>query len=160
MTTPHIIDFARRTDSGLRVHYTATNVVPDGSDTDGYGDGCEPGYGYEIQTGWIDPDWDGGKSVHPEPEDVRADVWTPDDGPMIDWLVARILDRIGLPEDYGDDAHGTYYAGEATTWHDTGIESMRAAHIYGATDSILSAVAYAIDHARRVIRSGGVLARY
>ncbi len=135
---------------GLRVWYSADNVVSDGSDTNGYGEGCEPGAGYEIASGWIDPDFDGGRTVHPEPLDVRADVWTRQDGPMIDWLIARILDRIGSPQD--DDSHGTYYATEARTWYREGIESMRAAHIDGASEAMLSAVAYGLARARRVDR--------
>jgi hypothetical protein len=58
------------------LYWSATTITPDGSDTNAYGEACEPGRGYTEQSGWWDPDGDFWR-VHERDrrDDVRPDVY-------------------------------------------------------------------------------------
>lgn len=135
----------------LRVFYTGDLIVPDGSDS--FDDmPCEEGTGATVSHGWVDPDWSLGE-VRDERDEVTPDEWTPDDGPMIDWIIDRIGERLGWvadPEPQGSG--GTFYAAEATGPWDacyTGVSLRLAAHAEGATPEIMRAVSHALRHAQR-----------
>ncbi len=94
------------------LYFSATIITLDGSDTNAYGEGCEPGKGYTEQSGWWNPDrsyW----RVHAERDDVTADVYPDgeDRGPAR-WLADRLVARLGSVESY-DDGRTFYGAFEA-----------------------------------------------
>ena len=127
-----------------RIYFTGTLITPDGSDSDVYGDGCEPGEGMTMDTGWLSPDWSR-FDVYENRDDVSPDVWSADDGPMIDWIVERVHARCGWVEDNHDGR--TYYAREADEDIYSGKSMSVAAHI-DAPESILAAVRHALRHAQ------------
>jgi hypothetical protein len=132
--------------SDIRIYYTGTLITPDGSDTGVYGDACEPGAGATMATGWVDPNWSR-YEVREDRDDVRPDVFTADDGPLIDWIVRRLVDRLSWIESPADSDGRTYYAAESDSDPYTGESMMLAAHI-DAPPAILAAVQYALAHER------------
>src|SRR5687767_3970221 len=77
------------------IFYSATIITLDGSDTNAYGEACEPRAGYIEQSGWWDPDrayW----QVREHRDDVTPDVYpdvhrsSPDQ-----WLADRVTARLG-----------------------------------------------------------------
>lgn len=129
----------------VEIYYTADIIRPDGSDTGVYGDACGPGEGAELVSGWIDPDWSR-DTVYANREDVRPDVWTADDGPMIDWIVQQLHARLGLIDTDGGDR--SYYAAESDSDPYTGVDVRMAAHV-DAPPVILAAVAHAVARCSR-----------
>lgn len=129
-----------------QVRYTATIVRPDDSDTDGYGEPCEPGHGYDIVTGWLDPNsslWDVSEERPEEPID-RIDLGDQYDreclekfgGDIEEMIRDRVGDVIGfIDHETGD---GTYYGGTEFQNYETGEVTIIAAHIeveeYAATE--------------------------
>lgn len=120
------------------IWYTADVVTPDGSDTGVYGDGCEPGCGATLATGWIDPSWSGSFRVYEEAAMVRPDTepdqeWLDlDEITVLEWTVKTIHERIGWVE----DNHGgqSFYACDPDRDNNTGAEAMLCAHLHGYTD--------------------------
>jgi hypothetical protein len=134
----------------MRIFYTGDLIVPNGSDVSIYGEGCEEGYGADLTSGWVDPDWSLGE-VRELREDVRPDVWCADDGPMIEWIVERLDNRLNgvQVEDVGSMSRGTFYAADPTGPYDsayTGVELLMAAHVEGASPEMLA------DVVRRLVR--------
>jgi hypothetical protein len=90
------------------LYFSATIITLDGSDTNAYGEACEPGQGYREHSGHWDPDrayW----RVHEHRADVRPDVYPPQCGQTpAQWLAARLRERLGSIDSYD---HGrTFYA--------------------------------------------------
>lgn len=134
----------------LQIFYTGDLITPNGSDVSVHGDPCEDGCGADMVSGWVDPDWSLGE-VRESHEDVRPDVWSPEDGPMIEWIVDRLRERLNGVEVEGAGDRGTFYAQEPTGPYDsayTGVELMMAAHVEGASPEILRAVCLALSSAR------------
>lgn len=55
----------------MRIKFTADVITPDGSDTNVYGEPCEPGQGDTLTQGWYDPEWSR-TEVFEHPEYVRT----------------------------------------------------------------------------------------
>lgn len=126
-----------------RIFYTADVIRYDGSDTNCYGEGCEEGSGYELETGWFDPDWSA-DTVFDKRESVRPDVYTKDEelspGP---WLADRLFHRLrGWCPSEGVNGAGhlsaTFYSQDADQLFDRGCDVTVAAHAYGFTDAELA----------------------
>lgn len=135
----------------VRIYYTGDLIVPDASDSFD-GEPCEDGTGATVSHGWVDPDWSLGE-VREERDDVRPDAWQSfdSDGPVIDWVVERIGERLGWVES-PEHADGTLYASEATGPYDacyTGVSLRMAAHVEGLSPVLLRAVSLALVHAQR-----------
>lgn len=64
-----------------QVFFTGDLITPDDSDTDVYGEPTEAGHGAHLDSGWVSLDWDSGKTVYENREDVGPDRYTPDDEP-------------------------------------------------------------------------------
>jgi len=129
----------------LEIYYTGDLITPDGSDSSVYGDPCEPGDGATLESGWVSPDWSLGE-VHEDRDAVLPDRWRPVDGPMVDWIIERLRDRLNGVESTGGRG-GTFYALESTGPYDaayTGVSLMMAAHVHGASESMLRAVELAL----------------
>lgn len=82
--------------------FSATIITFDGSDTNAYGEGCEPGQGYTEQSGRWSPDqsyW----TVHPDRRQVHPDTY-PHDWPRTpgQWLAVRLTARLGTVEPFDD----------------------------------------------------------
>ncbi len=94
------------------VFYTASVITLDGSDTNAYGEACEPGTGYSEQSGWWEPD-----RSYWRVREHRADV-TPDVYPEAEWhsparwLADQLTARLGAIESY-DHGRTFYGAHEA-----------------------------------------------
>lgn len=136
----------------MRIFYTADVIQPDGSDTWVYGDPCDEGMGATLVSGWVSASEAGNcdPSVYDDRSDDSdwfADVWTAEDGPMVDWAVSTILRRIGIVEE--SNSAPTFYACEATDHPYSGVSASYAAHIHGASDGVVSAVAYALARSSR-----------
>src|SRR6266536_3028508 len=96
------------------VFYTASIITLDGSDTNAYGEPCEPGTGYTEQWGWWEPDrsyW----RVREHRGDVSPDVY-----PQAErhsparWLAEQLTARLGAVESYD---HGrTFYRGHEAVY--------------------------------------------
>lgn len=139
------------TDAIIRqVYYTADLVVPNGSDTSIYGDGCEPGTGADLRSGWYDPDWSR-TTVCELKGAVRPDVWDREGDPAV-WLAHTLNQRLnGHPEYNGG---GTWYAGEEDqSDYRTGITASVAAHAEGFTDAEVSHA----EDLLQMVRHGGWL---
>jgi hypothetical protein len=94
------------------LYFSATIITLDASDTNAYGEPCEPGQGYREQSGHWDPDrcyW----RVHDGRDDVRPDVY-PDQSEQTSaqWLADRLGERLGNIDSY-DHGHTFYAAHEA-----------------------------------------------
>lgn len=130
------------------IYYTGTLITPDGSDSFD-GEPCEDGSGATVTSGWVDPDWSLGE-VRTDRDDVRPDTWTPDDGPMIEWVIERIGARLGWVDSPESSDRGTYYAAETTGPWDacyTGVSLRMAAHV-DASPEVLRAVSLALTAAQ------------
>lgn len=131
-----------------RIRFTATIVTPDGSDTNVYGDPCEPGYGAIMEDGWWNPDWSPWE-VWPEPESSKV-IFV--DGSDVDdylqWFAETPMDRAealravvlrAITEELGalDSFDGvTAYAADSLTHYGTGADVLPAAHVeWFASDS-------------------------
>lgn len=135
----------------VQIFYTGNLVISDGSDIDVHGDGCEPGHGQTLESGWVDPDWTLWE-VYENYSDVRPDTFTSDDGPLIEWVADQLTERLGWPEDM-ECARPTVYASNAieTAYGD---KSMRlAAHVDGLSDNLWRAVVMEIK--RRIREQRG-----
>lgn len=133
----------------VQIYYTGVVTTPDGSDFDGYyGEPVEEGTGFTYESGWFSPSWSR-TTVYADRDDVTPDTYSPDDGPLIEWLLDRLSERLGpgFVEPNGDH---TFYAGEADTDPYTGVSVNMAAHVEGVSPAILSAVIYSIAHDKRV----------
>jgi hypothetical protein len=138
--------------------YTGDKVHYDGSDTDCYGEPCEPGTGYTLEHGWVDPCWSRG-DIFGSADQVSPDVWERFDGPMIDWLVDKITERLGWVEMSGLETTAgtprTFYA-ETDEEIDISIgDRIRlAVHMENVPDNIARAVAYTIAYRQRQRQRG------
>src|SRR5258705_6087818 len=75
------------------IFYSAKIITLDGSDTNAYGEACEPGAGYTEQSGWWDPDrasW----QVRENRDDVTPDVYPAGHrGSPAQWLAEQVAGR-------------------------------------------------------------------
>lgn len=131
--------------SDRKIYYTADVIIPDGTDTNAYGEPCLEGHGYTIDQGWVSPDYSDAVTFDDQ-EDVRPDVYDPDSGHgWLDpsparWLAETVAARLGHCE--ADTSLGLPRWFRASDDHDRGIDpSLRdnsivtlAAHPYGFTD--------------------------
>jgi hypothetical protein len=89
------------------LYFSATIITLDGSDTNAYGEACEPGQGYTEQSGWWDPDrsyW----RVHTHQHDVAPDTCPQRNRTSPPrWLADRLTARLGGIESY--DSGRTFY---------------------------------------------------
>ena len=116
-----------------QIYYTASLIIPDGSDTDSYGEPCEEGRGSIEQDGWIDPDWTLW-TVYPKPEDVTPDVWEAPDGDPVAWLDERLRSRLGsVTRGMGE----TYYSKDSYSRQTDAAMCMIAADVQGFSDDEL-----------------------
>lgn len=125
----------------VEIRYTGTLITPDDSDTNGYGEPCEPGYGYEISDGWVDPAWSLWDVREEYPETPHDTIDTGDDydldslldeygGDLEDMIRDRVSRVIGSIDSEG---WGTFYASDPLTNYRTGETLTLAAHIKGGT---------------------------
>jgi len=117
------------------VYYTADVIIPDGSDTGVYGDGCEPGTGAYMESGWIDPRWSR-ETVHENRDHVRPDMFeASQDGDRRRWLADRLSERVNCLDidNYGNHYSVLYGEAEEPDYR-TGITVSVAAHPYGFED--------------------------
>ncbi len=140
------------------IYYTADCIVPDGSDTGIHGDGCEPGSGARLESGWISPRWSMTR-VHESHRDVSPDrfesAW---DGNPRRWLADRLAER--LPGGVGEaNRLDCLYSAESADYD--GIDVSVCAHPYGFADwEIESALnMLASDEIARTARYRRYLAR-
>jgi len=124
------------------LYYSATIITLDGSDTNAYGEPCEPGQGYTEQSGFWDPD-DDYWHVHDSRDTVHPDIYPPRCGPSpARWLADRLRERLG-PVDGFDHGRSFYSAHEA-------VHPGTLADAHGPTGALLS-------HIRmRLARTGAV----
>jgi hypothetical protein len=88
-----------------------THLPPDTAsartNTNAYGEPCEPGQGYTEQSGWWDPDR-GYWRVHAHQQDVTPDVYSQRrGGNPARWLADRVTARLGGVESF--DSGRTFY---------------------------------------------------
>lgn len=126
------------------IYYTGDLIVSDGSDTNCYGEECEPGHGYTLTSGWCDPDWSRWEVVE-DRDHVSPDVYEPDEYDLEDgmtpatWLAKRLTDRLGAVEQW--DGGSTIYEVDAYEHPYQGKSIRLAAHPEGFTsDEIEEAV--------------------
>jgi len=124
-TTTRRDDDAPRGDSTTlaTIYYTADLYTPDDSDTNVYGEACEPGYGETMEQGWHEPDWSTW-TVFETKDQVRPDTIESDDdrfdnGFTLDDLIEQdITARLGAIDSfdgetaYGSDPHENYTTGQ------------------------------------------------
>jgi len=112
------------------IYYTADIVTYDGSDTNAYGEPCEPGYGYAVESGWIDPDYDG-FTVFEEKSSVRPDTILDDDprfddGMDLDTIIEYVItERLGVLDSFDGSSA---YAADSYMGNDGDTVTM-AAHV-------------------------------
>lgn len=117
-----------------QVFYTGDMIVPDGSDTNAYGEPCEEGAGYELHQGWVDPEWSR-FALWEDRDDVRPDVYGDDeDKSPAQWLADTITERCGWVEASDSGVPRWFTAGDPLVNHTTGEEVTVAAHPEGFTD--------------------------
>ena len=80
------------------LYFSATIITIDGTDTNAYGEACEPGQGYNELSGHWSPDqsyW----TVYPDRSQVQPDIY-PERGPRTpgQWLADRLTARLGTLE--------------------------------------------------------------
>lgn len=80
------------------LYFSATIITLDGSDTTAYGEACEPGQGYNEQSGHWSPDrsyW----TVYADRSQARPDIY-PERGRRTpgEWLAGRLTARLGTLE--------------------------------------------------------------
>ncbi|MDT5025778.1 MAG: hypothetical protein QOE61_2204 [Micromonosporaceae bacterium] len=93
------------------LYFSATIITLDGTDTNAYGEACEPGHGYNEQSGHWSPDqsyW----TVHLDRSQVQPDIYL-DRGSRTpgQWLADRLTTRLGTLETV--DGNTFYGAREA-----------------------------------------------
>lgn len=116
------------------IYFTADVIVPDGSDTNCYGEGTLPGHGYQLETGWYDPDWSR-YDVHKDRDSVRADVFDPSDTlTPAEFLAEAVAGRLNGVEFSG--APSTFYSADSdSSDYEKGRELTVAAHPEGFTEA-------------------------
>lgn len=111
------------------IYYTADIITPDDTDTDTYGDECEPGDGLAIESGWYDADYSAWE-VFEDQVDVRPDLIVSDaleDGATLDELIIEtITSRLGVLDSFDGESA---YAADAQENYKTGASVMLAAHV-------------------------------
>lgn len=113
------------------IYYTADIFTPDDSDTNVYGEPCEPGYGQTMESGWYDESWDAW-SVFDTRDEVRPDTIEFDDDRFEDgWTLDDLIEqdityRLGVLDSFDG---GTAYAADARENYTTGVRVMLAAHV-------------------------------
>lgn len=113
------------------IYYTADVFTPDESDTNVYGEPCEPGHGETMESGWFDESWDAW-GVHEKksmvnPDTIETDDPRFDDGFNLDDLIVQdIGDRIGAIDSFDGDSA---YAADPQQNYRTGVRVMIAAHV-------------------------------
>lgn len=130
-----------------KIYYSGTLITPDGSDHSPHGDPCEPGTGATMRHGWVDPSWSR-YDLYDDYSDTTPDIWEPADGPLIDWLIDMISQRLGhveLPS--GPDV--ILYATESDDDMTTGKSISLAAHFADVTEPMLSALYYGLAHRQK-----------
>lgn len=125
------------------VFFTGTLITPDGSDSYG-GEPCEPGSGATVQDGWVDLRWTRWE-VYENREDVRSEVYEPEDGNPAQWLAEAVAERLGATED--SNSAPAWYAVDPDDNVQTGQSIRLAAHAKGFTDE-------EIAEADRLLREG------
>jgi hypothetical protein len=101
-----------------RLYFSATIITMDGSDTNGYGEACEPGHGYTEAVGWWNPD-DEPWSVSPRREQAHPDPYPPTATTSpVQWLADQLTQRLG-PLDQFDGGRTFYSADELVRDSDT-----------------------------------------
>lgn len=133
----------------VQIFYTGTLITPDGSDSFD-GEPCEEGTGATVTDGWVSPDWSR-KDVYDNREDVAPDTYTPDDGPLIEWIAERLGTRLIGIEDNGGDVR-TFYSSDADTDPYTGVSLRMAAHVDAPANIVRAAVMH-IEHLERERRA-------
>jgi hypothetical protein len=135
----------------ISVRFTADLIVSDGSDTNAYGEECEEGSGYTLESGWYSPDW---SRWEVDESPTYAKVYTfdgtadcchwdrvydvadhePGRACIVLWLSRLIADYLeGFPEDNGD---GTVYSGESYSHPYKGKSIRPAMHVEGLDDHL------------------------
>lgn len=113
------------------VYFTADIIRPDGSDTDCYGEPCETGTGYVLESGWIDPDYSR-STVYESRDDVRPDVFDDDDTAPAQWLADTVTNRVGCVDSVSGES---FYGADASTDYRTGDSVSMCAHAYGFSEA-------------------------
>jgi len=112
------------------IYYTGDLTTPDDSDENCYGEPCEAGYGYSLESGWIDPDWSLW-TVWENREDVRPDVIGPyeieEAGGLTQAIEETITSRLGVLDSWDGS---TAYAADDIQNYRTGERIMLAAHLH------------------------------
>lgn len=114
------------------IYYTADILAPDETDTNVYGEPCEPGFGQSMESGWWNPDYDLW-SVREKQSDVTPDVIDSKDARLDDELLTLselvetvIEERIGSIDSFDDDSA---YAADSLDNYQTGVRVLRHAHV-------------------------------
>jgi hypothetical protein len=138
----------KRTTTGYGVNYTADLLTPDDTDTNCYGEECEPGHGETLTSGWWRPDWSYW-SVDDDRPETPYDVYEPDEFDPLDfdhvrWLAQRLRSRLnGISDMDGGDV---IYSADFDAHHYEGKNIRPAAHPVGFTnDEISRAITLARD---------------
>jgi hypothetical protein len=101
-----------------RLYFSATIITMDGSDTNAYGEACEPGHGYTETAGWWNPD-DEPWSVRRHRDHARPDRFPhPAATSPARWLADHLTQRLG-PVDHFDGERTFYSAEELVRDSDT-----------------------------------------
>lgn len=112
------------------IYYTADLTTPDNTDENCYGEPCQPGYGYSLESGWLDPDWSIWE-VQENREDVSPDEIGPDEieeaGSLKKAIEEAITSRLGTLDSW--DGISAYAADDVQNYK-TGERVMMAAHVY------------------------------
>jgi hypothetical protein len=119
----------------IEIRYTATKFVPDDSDTNVYGEDCEPGHGEHMVSGWVrnpsDPfDVDTDENLNPEDIDpIKLDLDTVVD--LFDGDVDKAIRR-ELEDTLGaiDSFDGlSAYASDPIIDYRSGVRVILAGHV-------------------------------
>jgi hypothetical protein len=110
------------------IYWTGDLIRPDDTDTNVYGEACEPGYGQTMESGWVDPNWSVWLTWDNK-EDVKPDVleaWELEEGESVDEAILRLIEeRISIDSFDGTTA----YAAMPYEHYKTGESMMLAAHV-------------------------------
>jgi hypothetical protein len=152
---------ADRANTAPKLWYTAEKITYDGSDSDCYGEPCEPGTGFTMESGWVDMSWSI-STLYPGAEGVAPEVWELHDGPLIEWLADTIIRRLGWVE-LNTDSPASATAGTSTTFYAEDFEQVDAysgdsvrlaVHMEDVPPAIVSAVTLAIAYRQQCTRRG------
>lgn len=111
------------------IYYTAYLFTPDDSDTNVYGEPCEPGYGENVQSGWWSPDfsyWEVNESRNQAEPDIVVSDGLLDEREYKELIEEVIESRIGAIDSFDGD---TAYASDPRINYITGVHLMCAAHV-------------------------------